>query len=488
MIRPCGIAIAAALLVLPENPSAGQEGRNPAALGVAPDPGKGRTQGEFSYLGGSFRRPQESRSVISYGGSSEGSHTIGKIRLQGSFRYTEERHQGHCWSDVSDPYSGNPYIVGGDVPGAYTAQKFDFAATGASLKLLDRLWAGVGIKYKVGDFSRSDDPRTRSQRADYGLSPGIIVDLGKGHFTGLSLSWSHHKEKMVSPVAKGAPLDAFKYYDFRGLAEYKPVGLLLFSRRFIGNTLSGSVQYGGSSVSMNWLTEAGASYRHEDVTGHTGENPGDWSETKAFLSGTLSFGKETFSLSGLAAWGSSLQNYQEQQTSLNSEGIMEMTWKTLLSNVYYKTRKAEASLSWSHAKAGFASRGATAGWTLLSRKYLMPYSVVRTGAVSVLYNESFNLAKGLLAGASLGFSAPVGNAISLAPELDSKPVIRDNVVIPDYDYLSSMVLRTGIDATWDFRIGRGRYFIQAGAEWAHSFSGLGDRISISVNLGFRHGR
>ena len=118
----------------------------------------------------------------------------------------------------------------------------------------------------------------------------------------------------------------------------------------------------------------------------------------------------------------------------------------------------------------------------------MPYSFVRTGAVSVLYNESFNLAKGLLAGASLGFSAPVGNAISLAPELDSKPVIRDNVVIPDYDYLSSMVLRTGIDATWDFRIGRGRYFIQAGAEWAHSFSGLGDRISISVNLGFRHGR
>ena len=49
----------------------------------------------------------------------------------------------------------------------------------------------------------------------------------------------------------------------------------------------------------------------------------------------------------------------------------------------------------------------------------------------------------------------MGNALSLASELDEKPVIRDNVVIPDYDYLSSMVLRSGIDATWDFRIGRG---------------------------------
>ena len=313
------------------------ESSNAASLGATEVSPANLTQAVASFEGGSFRRAQQSGSVISYGGNSRGTHTLGGLRLSGNFAYMEERHSDHAWSDVSDPYSGNPYILGGDIPGHYSRQTFDFGASCASLRLWDRLWIGASLDYGVGDFSRTDDPRTRSLSARYGLHPGVVADLGGGRRAGLSLGWLHHKEKMVKAVAKSGQLDAFKYYDYRGLADYVPVGLLMLSRRYIGDDLSAALQGSG----REWFAEAGIRWRHEDVVGDSSETPGDWAETSLFLSGAYILGdgpvRDLLRIGVDFSSGAAHRTLQEQVVELSADGIMQTYWKTLMSKVYYRT-------------------------------------------------------------------------------------------------------------------------------------------------------
>ncbi len=498
------------LLVLPGFSSAGQEAgsvadegkillsktANPAVLGLFPRRDEGRTQAIASFTTGDYHRAMDSKSVFSYGGSSEGVRNIGGMRLSGTFDYTEERHEGRCWADVADPYSGNPYIIGGDIPGSYRRQAFDFSAGCASLKW-DRFTAGAGIDYRVGDFSRSNDPRTRSQSADYGFKAGAFWSPGASCF-GASFSLMHHKERMEKPVAKGSPLDAFKYYDYRGLADYVPVGLLLLSRRYIGNKLTSAIQYSGASANSAWFSELKYGYRHEDVVGNTGETPGDWTENEfSFSAGLDTPGWGMFRLDASLVSGAAQRTLQEQVTELNSEGIMQMYWRTLMSNVYYKSSVSKVEVGYEPVHHFNWREKLSFAWEDSYGTILLPSSSVNISRLIMTFRfDDIKIGRkdqsALRLGVALTGRTPVyGSSISLDDSLDATPVIRDNVVIPDYEYMTMESVSISTDLTWDFSIGKVPYYLKASidatiASESDLMPGRPCRFGTALILGFRH--
>ena len=152
---------------------------NPVSIGIVTMPDIGRTGFDAKSTYGDFHKAMESGGINSCGFSSSGYKSLKPLNLWGSFRFSQEHHRGRCWSDNINPYNGNPYLTGSSVKGKYSYQVFDFSVKMSSKRLFGFMWAGIGLDYSLGDFSRLQDPRSRTQEIRYSITPGVAFRLGK---------------------------------------------------------------------------------------------------------------------------------------------------------------------------------------------------------------------------------------------------------------------------------------------------------------------
>ena len=219
--------------------------------------------------------------------------------------------------------------------------------------------------------------------------------------------------------------------------------------------------------------------------GNTGETPGDWTEDRIDFSSAFASRFGIFNLEMSLSSGSALRTLQQQVSELNEEGMAQMYWKTLMSNVYYKALGKSVSLSWqTHDYRPWKAR---ATWEGMDRTILLPLSEESTGRLSFnVGRDGLNLGKNLFYGGCLGIFLPAGNSISLDPSLDSTPVIRDNVVLPDHAFMSSRALTAGASLRWNFSAGKIPFSLDASLDGAFSLDGLGSRLGGTLIFGFRH--
>ena len=217
---------------------------NPAALGVRPMPDYGTTRLGATSESGAYRRPQQAAEALSAGFHSDSYLSLKGLHLWGAFDFTQKWHRNRAWADIRDPYNGNPYSAGSAVASRYQEQTVDFHVKASSHRIGRRWWVGAALDYSTGDFSRSSDPRTRTQSLDLAVRPGIAVELSPRSTVGVNGSYRFAKEKMLKPVCKESDnYDKYPYYAFKGMGEYDEPDLLSFSRRFMANYYGGEAQY-----------------------------------------------------------------------------------------------------------------------------------------------------------------------------------------------------------------------------------------------------
>ena len=81
------------------------------------------------------------------------------------------------------------------------------------------MWTGIGLDYSLGDFSRLQDPRSRTQEIVYTIKPGVAFRFGKEKI-GLNLSYGYSKEKIGSYVSKSKDSKEYLLYLQEGLGVY----------------------------------------------------------------------------------------------------------------------------------------------------------------------------------------------------------------------------------------------------------------------------
>lgn len=439
---------------------------NPASIGVQRIPDVGVTRLMAQRLGGDNRLAQQSGSISSLGFQSGSYRSLERINLYGDFHFTQEWHRNRRWVDNFDSFNDNPYQVGGDIPGSYSRQRFDFSVMIASHPLWNRVVFGAAADYMVGDFSRNNDARSRAQKADYNLRLGAGIKLSSRSTIGVNGLYRRDKEKMMKLVAKAENSDKYTYYLYKGMGEYSTTGITFFNRRTMGDYYGGAVQYGYSSGSFSLVAEGQYTARADEIIGEQNSSPGDYSSDRlhANVKGSLrgQGGLHSINLTCDHVSGCANSFLQKSITVTNDKGMIDSYWQTLLSAVAYKNTRTDAGIQWRYyALSGEDYRwfvGADAAVEQLSNRYILPHS-------SLSYTSALACAE---AGAvivdrskwSLDFTANGGYLFNVASALDENAelaadkltVVNTNILEPNMDIIGSNLMILGCSLRCRFGI------------------------------------
>lgn len=442
---------------------------NPTAIGIVGLPDYGTTQAGANALSGDLRRAQQSGSITAFGFSSDSYCSLPKINLYGRFGFTQQWHRDRRWADNFDPYNGNPYLAGSDLAGDYSCQIFDFSVEAASHRLWQRVWLGVAFDYTVGDLSRSDDPRSRVQLADYAIRPGVTVAISPHSKLGISGLYRHRKEKMLKPVAKAENIDKYTYYSMKGMAEYSTSSILFFSRRYTADYLGGEMQYEYSAGGFDLLARCRAVFRNEDVIGERKEQPGDYAENlyEAALSGVWRSSRslQRFDIAAGLGRGRATEYMQELITQTNAQGMIDTYWQTMLQAVRYRNDSFSIDAAWRYYRlrpeGGYGwFIGADFELSQSGSKYILPLSSMRigtteaslSGGIALCRRERWSLDINLEAGCRINLSGSMTRNPELAAE--RKTIVQQQIVDPDFIVLTSDAIRFGGSIVCNFTLAR----------------------------------
>ena len=252
---------------------------NPAGLSLDTLTNRGISYFEFSHQQGTHYRVQDGDEQNKLLFTSERYQKIGKYLYgYGRFTFDMGRQFNRSWSDVLRSHHSNPYFSGSSIKGKYDFQNFDLSAALATLPIKNFTF-GARLDYKVGDLSRLKDPRSRTNLADYQLTPAVTYTWNK-HSLGLSGYYHRRKEKIpnITTVQTDPNL---KYYTFTGMENTDGTtgGYSGFEREFVNHEFGGELSYQYKNERIQTLTTLSYAKGNEDVWGDIKYSPGKYHTT-----------------------------------------------------------------------------------------------------------------------------------------------------------------------------------------------------------------
>ena len=464
-----------------------------AALRLAAEPvtDGGTVYAGGRYLSGEARRMQESASEGGLHLRAEDRRNIGRLRTAGTFTFRQDWLAGRLWTDNFTPFDGNPYKVASDIPGRYSRQIFAFSAGVASWLKGDRMALALGGDYRVGDLSRSNDPRSRSQRMDLSLRPALLFRLSGPHLLGLELEYDYSREKMLKLASKAENIDRYTYYELTGNADYTPVGIIGFSRRYARHAGGGQLHYGYEGGRWRCLLWGGYAYGVTGILGETGESPGDYRSGRLQAGAALSLRAQLlhqWTFRYVRESGTADTFIQEQRIVTNAQGRVDSYWETLLRYPSFQYLHQQFSLQWTCRPLmddGWWS-GIRAGWENSSSACLQPVSVFAWSRLrtELLGGGRFPFGKGhsLELSGSLGglWAVGVDHQENASLSRQGKTRLLKEVFRPDAVFLSRHALTASLRAEYVFPISKTLLGLAFDTVHLHTFSPGGSRMGFTL--------
>ena len=474
---------------------------NPAALGGRPMPDYGTTRLGATSESGAYRRPQQAAEAVSAGFHSDSYLSLKGLHLWGAFDFTQKWHRNRAWADIRDPYNGNPYSAGSAVASRYQEQTVDFHVKASSHRIGRRWWVGAALDYSTGDFSRSSDPRTRTQSLDLAVRPGIAIELSPRSTVGVNGSYRFAKEKMLKPVCKESDnYDKYPYYAFKGMGEYDEPDLLSFSRRFMANYYGGEAKYRYGSGGFSLIVRASATVRRDRVEGQNQASPGDYGETiwSGAIKGLLERpqGLHAFELHYVSKTGRANEFLQESVTVQNPNGSFTSYWRTIFSAVKYRTSRDEAGARWRYYRLDGSNGyrwhvGAELRYGDFENRYVLPASSLAASRAGAELSAGMPLVRGaahqLRASIAAAYAAVPSR--SLTVNTAGKSDLQTGVIDPEYAYFGRALTICGITVDYDFALRKTsglRGFVAGAFRLIHA-GGAGNRCFAGLSLGILTG-
>ena len=479
---------------------------NPVSIGIKTMPDVGHTALGTKSVSGDFHKAMESGGINAWNFSSSGYKSLKQLNLWGSFRFSQERHKDRCWSDNIDSYNGNPYLTGSSVKGKYSYQMFDFSVKASSKPLFGFMWAGIGLDYSLGDFSRLQDPRPRTQEIDYSIKPGVAFIFGKEKI-GLNLSYGYSKEKIGSYISKSKDAKEYFLYLQEGLGVYSTLVSSAYERRIKSWEYGAALQYEHSfGDNSSFLTEVSPYHREDIVEDAYKATPGNYKETGGKIS--IVFHSGNWIAEGMFDFISGAAEKISQKAVTVTDpvsGVTSTRYETIFSIKSYTSGRmsGEAGLSyivpsedqWSGNKW---NAGCKVGLNVSDDEYVYyspASSFVCANIVPSVHGGGtvFSARKGRLTlEGEFAWSMNISDRYSISDELQDK-VILDNVIDPDHEILTSDFMRVSADLRYEFpltisKTGKnlsGFASLSASMCFVPGFQGSGRNI-IGLSVGILH--
>ncbi len=239
---------------------------NPAGLSLDTLTNRGISYFEFSHQQGTHYRVQDgdeqNKLLFSF---RKRYQKIGKYLYgYGRFTFDMGRQFNRSWSDVLRSHHSNPYFFRKLHQRKVRLPELQPIGS-VSHSAVKNFTFGARLDYKVGDLSRLKDPRSRTNLADYQLTPAVTYTWNK-HSLGLSGYYHRRKEKIpnITTVQTDPNL---KYYTFTGMENTDGTtgGYSGFEREFVNHEFGGELSYQYKNRRIQTLTTLSYAKGNEDV-------------------------------------------------------------------------------------------------------------------------------------------------------------------------------------------------------------------------------
>lgn len=416
----------------------------------------------YTYTKGGFRRQQEGNKNDGFLFNAEGTTTLKGAYLWGKFSIeTEKKRNARFNASIIDPFRGMPYIIADDRSSDWRLQYYCLETRISTPKLLDKLYAGTGISYRVSTGAKQLDPRPQNRYYALEITPSIVWTVNDRHNLGATGYYKNMHE--TSDIEfKNSYQDATFYY-LEGLGAFTQTTGTGRHRDYRGNAFGGELQYSIQSERFDFLLSAGYIYDYENVIDRTQKIINDAKTVSDNYSGqmTLVFKGEKYRHLLLA--NASYQNINgifydkvkdPDDPTVGQIILYEKTrskFKTTRLNVEYDTYKLRPEgYSW--------CAGAKINYLILQDEYLLPQPGVASSFQNIHRYDfdihgKYNIHKGLPFGGQLLVGASTIYSLARDCELDYGGPNNDHIVIrellnKDFIFLSKSYWKLVFDAQY----------------------------------------
>ena len=429
---------------------------------------------------------------------SERYQQIGKYLVGfGRFEFNTGRDFNRSWCDMLRTEHSNPYISGSSILGKYERQFIDLTAQLSTVQL-GHFTYGFRLDYKVGDYSRLKDPRSRVMMAQYRVAPGITYTAGR-HSLGVMAHYRRYKEKLtgLTTVQTDATL---MYYQGTGMEHMVGTvgGYNAFSREFVNHEFGLELNYNFRSDAFQSLNSFGFEHAKEYIYEQYKAEPAAWrnqewrffSQNRIYGDGLLH--QLDLTLKYKPALGD--EHRQQKLVELNSEtGASTTYYETLITyknryEVYEYLADLHYKLLWLDDEKAKAYAGLRISHQYDKEQYNLPVSSMKVGGLdamleggAALFNKNDK---------SFWMEAKAGYHFSTQSELnlhDATGVYATSVLIPNMEYYDANYFKGQLELTYQmpvtFKNYRNIWYAKLGGSYLKTDNSTdGYQVAASVGI------
>ena len=230
---------------------------NAAGLVITPLDRFNTLEALYDMKSGDFKSAQNGRNERELRIGTEGSTTLGKGYVWGSFNYKNTAQDSTLFNTIMlDPQMDMPYYYADPNMSFWRKQSFDMSFKASTKAFWDVLSFGITGTYNVKTGAKQIDPRCSNFKYDLDVKPGITATFGN-HSIGLTLLYTHAFER-VSPINANSQ-ESQDVAVMRGLGN-QTIGVIgslssLGTMYYNSNKIGGAFQYGFKSSEVALLLE-----------------------------------------------------------------------------------------------------------------------------------------------------------------------------------------------------------------------------------------
>lgn len=434
---------------------------NAASLTLDSTSNRGKAEFYMSHVSGTYHRVQEGNQTNTLQFYTERYQKIGNYLYgYGKFDFNMGRTKQRAWSDVMRTYFSNPFLVGSDKAGKYDFQNFNLSAHVGTIDFNG--WRfGMSLDYNLGDLSRLRDPRSRSRKLEYQLTPSVSYTIGN-HTLGVSGYYNRYKESQPSLTTVQEDPSLY-YYQMTGLeaATGTLKGWTGYSREYVNHKFGGELSYGFRSNSYTQVTSVSISRGAESIFEQYKREPGKYYEYN-YKVNTQHRIYRTQTMHQIDAQAVFSQDYADEyrpKLIITIDSIHGYTSNQYINQFTYKKRyqlkSADVSLHYrANRLEGNSIKsyiGLQAGFTSINQKHLLPTSTFKYQSTDLL--AEYGIA--LLSNHQLWIDAQAGYHFSNQAKLnlaDATGTYAQSVLIQDLAYYGAHYFKGKLQITWQMPI------------------------------------
>lgn len=448
---------------------------------------------------GDFRRPQQAahNNLLSF--KSENYQQLNKAKLYGSFQFTEEWNKKLVFTDVMDPYRGNPYILADSIGGDWKKQWYDLQLKASTGKIAnEKLSLGAALRYKTGSGARQNDPRPLNTTNEIELSPGLVWHISNKQHLGLNGWYSIYKER-VSIDVKNTQI-YHNLYELLGLGNYSnSLVSVSATRNYEGKKYGGDLQYDWQLPSFRLFATVGFKWKTEDAVDGTStpQQAGRLKEKEYDFGGSIQYIHHSlshyFRFNGVLYDRTGHEYHQRYDTT-------SLKWTTVYEADLFSSLVSDMSFSYHLVKSrtdGTCNWGitATAAYNGLDSRYVYPEpksrEIVDIADYSLVLEKNWRLSRSsdLQLVGKAGYRDCFTNEMQYTPNTAKSGIIASKILYPDYAYLTTDAWRTGFGLQYGYKVSATKAtqaFVRVDADYCkpvHTTLAAGDRTLVKLTFG-----